>query len=58
MENIIERANTEKKIIRLQVFKINTKAQRFYRNLGFKRASEKENHIEMKKDRNGSSIPK
>tara|TARA_R110000868_G_scaffold91812_2_gene254400 strand:- start:14806 stop:15180 length:375 start_codon:yes stop_codon:yes gene_type:complete len=50
MQKIIERANSEKKLIRLQVFKINIKAQRFYKNFGFKKTSEKENHIGMKKN--------
>ncbi|MDD3722394.1 MAG: GNAT family N-acetyltransferase [Lutibacter sp.] len=51
MERIIERANSEKKLIRLQVLKINIKAQRFYRNLGFEKTSDvKENHIGMKKN--------
>lgn len=49
MEEIIERANSEKKLIRLQVFKINVRAQKFYKSLGFKEISEMENHIEMKK---------
>ena len=50
MEKIIERANSEKKLIRLQVFKINIKAQKFYENLGFEKNSETENHIGMKKN--------
>ena len=50
MAQIIERAHLEKKLIRLHVFKINIKAQRFYGNLGFAKTSEKENHIEMKKN--------
>ena len=49
MEQIIKRAKTKKKQIRLQVFKINIKAQRFYVNLGFEKISDLENHIEMKK---------
>lgn len=49
MEPIIKRAKTKKKQIRLQVFKINSKAQRFYVNLGFEKISDLENHIEMKK---------
>ncbi|WP_445731857.1 GNAT family N-acetyltransferase [Mariniflexile sp.] len=49
MEKIIEKANSEKKLIRLQVFKINIKAQKFYGNLGFEKTSEMKNHIEMKK---------
>ncbi|MDO6518984.1 GNAT family N-acetyltransferase [Zobellia uliginosa] len=50
MEKIIERANSEKKLIRLQVFKINIKAQKFYESLGFEKYSEMENHIGMKKN--------
>ena len=50
MEKIIERANSEEKLIRLQVFKINIKAQKFYQNLGFEKNSETENHIGMKKN--------
>lgn len=50
MEKIIEKANFEKKIIRLQVFKINIKAQKFYENFGFEKVSEMENHIEMEKN--------
>ena len=49
MKSIIKRANSRRKTIRLQVFKINVKAQKFYRNLGFDEISEKEYHIEMKK---------
>lgn len=54
MEKIIERLNYEKKFIRLQVFKINIKAQKFYKNLGFEINLETKNHIEMKKT--GNSI--
>tara|TARA_R110001583_G_scaffold11973_2_gene53372 strand:- start:47 stop:409 length:363 start_codon:yes stop_codon:yes gene_type:complete len=50
MERIIERANSVKKPIRLQVFKVNLKAQRFYEKLGFEKISEMENHIGMKKN--------
>ena len=50
MEKIIERANSEEKLIRLQVFKINIKAQKFYQNLGFEKNSVTENHIGMKKN--------
>ena len=50
MEKIIERANSEEKLIRLQVFKINIKAQKFYQNLGFEKNSDTENHIGMKKN--------
>ena len=50
MEQIIEKANSKKKSIRLQVLKINIKARSFYEKLGFKSINEKENHIEMKKD--------
>ena len=49
MRQIIERANSVNKPIRLQVFKVNLKAQRFYKRLGFEKISEMENHIEMKK---------
>ena len=49
MENIIKRANYVNQPIRLQVFKINLKAQRFYEKLGFEKISEMENHIGMKK---------
>jgi ribosomal protein S18 acetylase RimI-like enzyme len=55
MEKIIERANSEKKLIRLHVFKINIKAQKFYENLGFKKNSETENHIGIKKTGYNSS---
>lgn len=50
MERIIEKANLEDKSIQLQVFKINYKAQRFYKNLGFEKTFENENHIGMKKN--------
>lgn len=50
METIIERANHEQKCIRLQVFKINIKAQKFYKKLGFEKISETENHFAMKKN--------
>ena len=50
MANIIERANSEKKLIRLQVFKINKKAQRFYYNLGFGKTLVKDNHIVLEKN--------
>lgn len=49
MATIIERANLKKKLIRLQVFKINIKAQKFYGNLGFVKISIKGNHILMEK---------
>lgn len=49
MDRIMDKANKKNKIIRLQVFKINIKAQKFYRNIGFIETSETENHIEMKK---------
>jgi len=49
MGKIIDRAYSENKIIRLQVFKINTKAQRFYENLGFEKTSLNENHIVLEK---------
>lgn len=50
MERIIERSNSEKIIILLQVFKMNTKALKFYRSLGFEEIFKNENHIEMKKN--------
>jgi len=49
MDRIIKRANSAAKPIRLQVFKVNFKAQRFYKKLGFKKISELENHIGMEK---------
>jgi len=49
MEQIVESADFKKKRIRLKVFKINTKAQRFYENFGLEKISEMENHIEMEK---------
>lgn len=49
MEKVIEKASSEKKLMRLQVFKINSNAQRFYQKLGFENALEKEYHIEMSK---------
>jgi ribosomal protein S18 acetylase RimI-like enzyme len=49
MEKVIEKASSEKKLMRLQVFKINSNAQRFYQKLGFEDALEKEYHIEMRK---------
>lgn len=49
MKRIIQESCSEKKPIRLQVFKINTEAQKFYRNLGFERTSEKEFNYEMKR---------
>lgn len=49
MERIIQKSCSKKKIIRLQVFKINIGAQRFYENLGFERISEKEFNFEMKR---------
>lgn len=48
MGNIIEKAILEMKTIRLQVFKINYRAQHFYERLGFKRISENEFNFEMK----------
>jgi ribosomal protein S18 acetylase RimI-like enzyme len=50
MEKIIEKADSDKKLVRLQVFKINSKAQKFYHNLGFEITSETENHFEMEKN--------
>ncbi len=49
MEQIIEQANSAKKTIRLQVFKVNLRAQRFYKKLGFEEISDLENHIGMEK---------
>ena len=49
MEQIVKSADFKKKRIRLKVFKINTKAQRFYENFGLEKISEMENHIEMEK---------
>lgn len=49
MKNIIQKSTSEKKHIRLQVFKINTVAQRFYQNLGFEKTSESEFNFEMKR---------
>lgn len=47
MHNIIAQADSQKKRILLQVFKINVKAQKFYRQLGFIKNFETENHIGM-----------
>lgn len=49
MRTLIEKANSEEKKILLQVFKINTKAQKFYKKLGFEKISEMENHFRMEK---------
>lgn len=49
MQSLIQKSSIKKKPIRLQVFKINTKAQKFYQNLGFDRTSENEFNFEMKK---------
>ncbi|MAZ26703.1 MAG: hypothetical protein CL868_06450 [Cytophagaceae bacterium] len=49
MQGIITRANYLNRPIRLQVFKINVNAQRFYKRLGFMKISEMENHIGMKR---------
>jgi len=49
MKSIINKANSQRKTIRLQIFKINVKAKRFYINLGFNEISEKEHHIVMEK---------
>lgn len=48
MKSIIQKSSLENKSIRLQVFKIDTKAQKFYRNFGFERTSENEFNFEMK----------
>ena len=50
MLHIIEIANCERKVIRLQVFKINIKAQNFYKQHGFEIISETEHHIKMRKN--------
>ncbi len=47
MDDLIAKSRSEQKPIRLQVFKINKKAQKFYRKLGFEAYSETENHIKM-----------
>jgi len=49
MKSIINKADSQKKAILLQVLKINVKAKRFYTNLGFNEISEKEYHIVMEK---------
>ena len=49
MKSIIQKYSLEKNSIRLQVFKINTKAQKFYLNLGFEKTSENEFNFEMKR---------
>ena len=49
MNSIIQKSGIEKKPILLQVFKINTHAQRFYRHLGFEKISENEFNFEMKR---------
>lgn len=49
METIVQKSVLEKKVIRLQVFKINTRAQQFYQNLGFEKTSETEFNFEMKR---------
>ena len=49
MQRLIRKSNSEKKAIRLQVFKINTKAQKFYQNLEFEKTSENEFNFEMKR---------
>ena len=49
MQSLIARANAAQKPIRLQVFKINVKALRFYTGLGFKNTGEMEHHYNMEK---------
>ncbi|MGV8814213.1 MAG: GNAT family N-acetyltransferase [Gelidibacter sp.] len=49
MQRMIQKSISEKKNIRLQVFKINTKAQKFYQDLEFKKTSENEFNFEMKR---------
>lgn len=47
MKRVIQKSASEKKSIRLQVFKINTKAQKFYQNLGIEKTSENEFNFQM-----------
>ncbi|WP_299779128.1 GNAT family N-acetyltransferase [uncultured Formosa sp.] len=49
LDTILLQTIKEKKSVRLQVFKINTKAQQFYRRFGFKSISTSEHHILMEK---------
>ncbi|MEO8934464.1 MAG: GNAT family N-acetyltransferase [Xanthomarina sp.] len=49
MKSVIKKSNSEMKTIRLKVFKINMKAQKFYQNLGFEKTSENEFNFEMKR---------
>lgn len=49
MQRMIQKSISEKKSIRLQVFKINTKAQKFYQDLEFEKTSENEFNFEMKR---------
>ncbi|MGC1633253.1 MAG: GNAT family N-acetyltransferase [Gelidibacter sp.] len=49
MQRMIQKSISEKKVIRLQVFKINIKAQKFYEDLEFKKTSENEFNFEMKR---------
>lgn len=50
MKKIIEKADSNMKLIRLRVFKINTRAQKFYYNLGFTKHRETEYHFELEKN--------
>lgn len=47
IKKIMHNSINNNKSIRLQVFKINVKAQRFYEKLGFKVINQMENHFEM-----------
>lgn len=49
MKRIIQTSFSKKKTIRLQVFKINTKAQKLYKTLDFEKTSENEFNFEMKR---------
>lgn len=48
MQQLIKRAHTENKPVRLQVLKINTSACRLYQRLGFDFDGESETHFHMK----------
>lgn len=49
VKSVIQEAELRDLDIRLQVFKININAQRFYTRLGFVKTGDKENHIEMER---------
>ncbi|PNW29070.1 GNAT family N-acetyltransferase [Formosa algae] len=49
MNRILSETIKDKKSVRLQVFKINTKALQFYKRFGFKSISTSEHHILMEK---------